>query len=224
MNRRALAERFSVSERTVARDLAALRRHVVIEGTPGPRGGIRLIERHSAPAGALALTDEEAVALWLAVWATASRGGGIESQALRAFEKVERALAPEPRARLRAISRRVFIGDAAGEHLVAAARPPRPSVVAALAGPLTKRTAARLTYEDAEGRRTVRSVEPHALLVQAPLMYLLAYDRDRAAPRMFRLDRIQRATSLDSAVTSRLDVWRVFDLAVAGVRRRPATA
>lgn len=192
----------------------------MIEGTPGPRGGIRLIERPGTSTGALALTDEEAVALWLAVWATASRGGAIESQALRAFEKVEQALSPETRARLRAISHRVYVGDAAGEHLIAAARPPRPSVVTALAGPFAKRTAMRLVYEDAEGNRTVRSVEPHALLVQAPLMYLLAYDRERAAPRMFRLDRIQRATLLDFAVTSQLDVWRAFDLAVAGVRRR----
>lgn len=220
MNLRALAEQFGVSERTVERDLAVLRRHAIIEGTHGPRGGVRLIERHRTSASALMLSDEEAVALWLAVWATASRGGAIESQALRAFQKVEQALPTNTRTRLRAISRRVFVGHAAGEHLAAAASPPRPSVVAALAGPFARRTAMRLIYEDAERKRSVRSVEPHALLVQAPLMYLLAYDRDRAAPRMFRLDRIQRATPLDSAITSRLDVWRAFDLGVAGVRRR----
>jgi predicted DNA-binding transcriptional regulator YafY len=45
-------------------------------------------------------------------------------------------------------------------------------------------------YRDRHGRASERRVEPHGLLAQPPAWYLLAFDLDRDAPRMFRLDRI----------------------------------
>jgi predicted DNA-binding transcriptional regulator YafY len=36
-------------------------------------------------------------------------------------------------------------------------------------------------------------VEPHALLVHAPLWYVSGWDRGKDAPRLFRMDRIRRA-------------------------------
>lgn len=45
-------------------------------------------------------------------------------------------------------------------------------------------------YVDRRGTPSHRHVEPHGLLLQAPAWYLLAYDLERDAPRMFRLDRM----------------------------------
>jgi predicted DNA-binding transcriptional regulator YafY len=39
---------------------------------------------------------------------------------------------------------------------------------------------------------TVRRVEPHGLLAETPVWYILSRDIDKAEPRMFRMDRISR--------------------------------
>jgi len=92
--------------------------------------------------------------------------------------------------------------------------------VAALATAFAQRSAVEIDYEDREGARTRRTVEPHALLVQVPLWYLLAHDLSREAPRMFRVDRIRRAHALGDPIRSRLDLWSAFDLVLMGVRPR----
>lgn len=53
----------------------------------------------------------------------------------------------------------------------------------------------RFDYVDVTGRASSRDVEPHGMLVQAPLWYLLAYDLGRHGPRSFRLDRILKASA-----------------------------
>ncbi|HEX6178612.1 MAG TPA: WYL domain-containing protein, partial [Thermoanaerobaculia bacterium] len=47
-------------------------------------------------------------------------------------------------------------------------------------------------YRDREGRSSTRRIEPHGLLVEPPVWYILARDRVNAAPRMFRMDRVSR--------------------------------
>jgi len=47
-------------------------------------------------------------------------------------------------------------------------------------------------YTDREGRDSNRRIEPHGLLVQTPVWYVLARDLDKQEPRMFRMDRIAR--------------------------------
>ena len=47
-------------------------------------------------------------------------------------------------------------------------------------------------YVDRDGQVTSRRIEPHGLLVQSPVWYLLARDVEKDQPRMFRMDRIAR--------------------------------
>lgn len=49
-----------------------------------------------------------------------------------------------------------------------------------------------LGYVDREGRRTRRRIEPHGLLVRAPLWYIVGWDLEKDAARLFRVDRIRR--------------------------------
>ena len=58
---------------------------------------------------------------------------------------------------------------------------------------------------------TRRLLEPHGLLVRPPLWYVIAWDRDRHALRLFRADGISR-----SEVTDRTFARRPNDL-VTGV-------
>jgi len=49
-------------------------------------------------------------------------------------------------------------------------------------------------YRDRHGKATRRSAEPHGLLVQPPIWYVLAIDVEKKMLRMFRMDRISRPT------------------------------
>jgi predicted DNA-binding transcriptional regulator YafY len=56
----------------------------------------------------------------------------------------------------------------------------------------------KFAYSDREEHRTRRRVEPHALLVRAPIWYVVGWDSLRDAPRTFRMDRI-RSPLVDDA-------------------------
>jgi predicted DNA-binding transcriptional regulator YafY len=60
-----------------------------------------------------------------------------------------------------------------------------------------------IRYEDAAGSLTDRHIEPHCLLLNDPVWYLLAWDRLREAGRTFRCDRIRRAELLDETFALR---------------------
>jgi predicted DNA-binding transcriptional regulator YafY len=59
------------------------------------------------------------------------------------------------------------------------------------------------TYCDQQGRRTDRQVEPHGLLVRQPIWYVIAWDLDRNAPRLFRADRVRTPTVSDRTFVAR---------------------
>ena len=67
-----------------------------------------------------------------------------------------------------------------------------PGIVATFEKAFTTSRLLAFNYVDREGRRTRRRVEPHGLLVRAPLWYVIAWDPRRDAPRLFRADRIRR--------------------------------
>ena len=58
---------------------------------------------------------------------------------------------------------------------------------------------------DVAGKTSTRDVNPHGLLVQVPLWYLIAYDLDKDAPRTFRLDRISGAVAYETLRFEPLD-------------------
>jgi predicted DNA-binding transcriptional regulator YafY len=185
-----LARRFDVSERTVFRDLAALRdQHVPIEGEPGRGGGLRLDREYSLPP--LNFHLNEAVALWLSTrlalresvlpWADAAR---------IALDKVFTAMPREERRRVEEVLGRIAVGRPARPELVRSARAVSRDVLGACADAFERSCLLSFRYEDQAGVRSTRTVEPHGLAVMPPLWYLLAVDPAKQAPRTFRLDRI----------------------------------
>lgn len=185
-----LAAALRVSRRTVLRDLATLRaRGLPIRGEAGRGGGVRLEADRGVTAVHLAVG--EIVSLWLA--ATLSRAasdlpwsGGARS----GLDKL-RASIPRERAReLRALCRRVIVGPPASEQVRHGARGTPPELLSLFEDAFAHGTGLGFRYADQAGRVTHRRVEPHGLLVQPPVWYLLARDVDKGAPRTFRMDRI----------------------------------
>jgi predicted DNA-binding transcriptional regulator YafY len=197
---RALARDLNVSTRTVLRDLGSLReRGVPITGEAGRGGGVRL--EYDRGVAAVHLSIPEVVAMWLASrlsregtdlpWGAASRSG---------LAKLFSCL-PRPKARqLRSLCRRVIIGPPASNFVRGSAGAPPSELLSLFELAFTRGLGLGFEYTDRDGRRSVRRIEPHGLLVEPPVWYVLARDLDRAASRMFRMDRVTRPRLLRDVV------------------------
>jgi predicted DNA-binding transcriptional regulator YafY len=195
-----LAAELGVSRRTLLRDLSTLReRGLPISGDAGPGGGVRLESDRGL--AAIHLSVGEVVALWLA--ARLSRGASDlpwSDDASSAMTKLLGSL-PAPKARaLRALCRRVIVGQAASARVRADAGIAPPALLQLFEEAFSKGLGLGFQYTDREGRKSTRRIEPHGLLVEPPVWYLLARDVDKAEARMFRMDRIARPRLLPEIV------------------------
>lgn len=207
-----LARDLGVSERTVLRDLGTLRSHgVPLETQAGPGGGVRLQRDRGIVSVHLAL--DECIALWLASTLSASVVPlPWSASAERALRKIQASL-PKDRARaLRAVARRVVVGRPASPRVYAELGRMKPELLPALERAFAESYCLAFDYIDRHGRPSRRSVEPHGLMVETPAWYILCRDLDKAAVRLFRLDRIRNARVLaDRPFSPDLEnVYRAF--------------
>lgn len=132
--------------------------------------------------------------------ARAARGLPFASGAERALAKIEGAL---PAARLEELERvkaRILVGDPAGRT---PDKDVDPSLLATFEQAFTAGNVLLFAYVDRGGRRSERRAEPHGLLIRTPLSYVIAWDLDRDAPRLFRMDRIHDLRVSDERILSR---------------------
>jgi predicted DNA-binding transcriptional regulator YafY len=194
----ALATDLAVSRRTLLRDLAALRdRGMPITGEAGPGGGVRIGGDGGQAAVHLSVT--EIVALWLG--ARLSRGASNLPWGEAADSGMTKLLGslPTKKARaLRALCRRVIVGQPASAHVRAGAAAPPRDLLGLFEQAFSNGLGLGFHYSDRDGRQSQRRVEPHGLLVEPPVWYVLARDVDKREPRTFRMDRISRPRILEN--------------------------
>lgn len=192
----ALVERLGISHRTLRRDVDHLRQlgyHV--STVMGPDGGYRLDAGSELPP--LLFDDDQVVALAAALQIAATGGSGMGDASARALATVRQVLPSRLRHRIDA---------AAAESIPRSGDAPAPLVdpqVLAAVGSATHNTEVlRFDYSntpDAPARR----VEPHGIVTQAGRWYLVAWDLDRAAWRLFRIDRMRPRLATRLAFTPR---------------------
>jgi predicted DNA-binding transcriptional regulator YafY len=183
-----LAERLSVTERTVRRDVERLRGlGYRVRAVKGPYGGYRLEAGSDLPP--LLFDDEQAVALAIAL-RTAS-GAGIEEAAARALATVRQVLPARLRRRVDALG----VGAVPQDEAAADA-----AVLADLAAAAHAREEVRFHYAAfgnaalGSGGGERRRVQPHHVLTWRGRWYLVAWDLDRGDWRVFRVDRMALRT------------------------------
>jgi predicted DNA-binding transcriptional regulator YafY len=140
--------------------------------------------RPAATLPPVALTPEQAAAVVAAL--SAHVDGPYARHGLGALLKVLDVLEPDPerRAALVASSLETFAG---GKQAAA----PRTTVERAVA----EHRVLAIRYRDGNGRPSRREVEPQFLARSSDHWFLVAWCRDRDAPRWFRLDRVAGAES-----------------------------
>lgn len=185
-----LARELDVSTRTILRDLDRLRdRGFVISSMSGPGGGVHLEPTSVMVTSQLAGQDVVALILSAAI-AQAFPWMPFASGAKAALAKIEASLPHQRALQVQALMMRIMIGA-----------PSPPSVrQQSQVSPLLARlfelafSEGRLltfAYRDRQGNESQRIVEPHGLLVRAPIWYVVAWDTERDEGRLFRADRIR---------------------------------
>ncbi|MER0243366.1 YafY family protein [Streptomyces sp. HSW2009] len=181
-----LAERMTVTDRTVRRDIAKLRElGYAVDSDPGPWGGYRLRPGPRTPP--LVLDDEEALAVAVALRSSALDGSlGSDQAALSALLKLRQVLPHRVAERLAALDAALVHTPRPNEPQIA------PDMLLELAAACRAGDRVRLGYRDRTGRGTVRDVDAYRLVHTGRRWYFVARDVARDQWRTFRADRIDR--------------------------------
>jgi predicted DNA-binding transcriptional regulator YafY len=143
----------------------------------GPGGGYVLDATATLPP--VNLTPEQAAAIAIALAAQPDGPYAVDGRV--ALEKILDVLEPEARRRAELLASSVWVRAA----------PARPAAVRAVVEQaLAERRVLVLQYRDGNGEPSRRHVEPHLLARNGDHWYLVAWCRERRAPRWFRCDRI----------------------------------
>ena len=186
-----IARELGVSARTVFRDVASLRsRGLPILGDSGPGGGVRLDPAHRAP---VHFTISEIVGIWLtARLARETSDLPWSNAATNALSKLLTSLPAGKAENLRRLCRRVIVGPPASEKTRGGAGGAPPELLQIFEEAFSNGHAIKFDYVNKNGGSSRRTVEPHGLLVQPPVWYILSRDIEQREPRTFRMDRIAR--------------------------------
>ncbi|WP_329119510.1 helix-turn-helix transcriptional regulator [Streptomyces sp. NBC_01353] len=192
-----LADRLSVSARTIRRDIDRLRElGYPVEATKGAVGGYRLVAGAAMPP--LLLDDEEAVAIAVGLRAGAGHAiEGVEEASVRALAKLEQVLPSRLRHRVSTLQN-ATIPLTRGDGATVA-----PSTLTALAGAVTGQERLRFGYRAGDGTESRRLVEPYRLVSTGHRWYLVAYDLEREDWRTFRVDRVSDPFATGARFTAR---------------------
>ncbi|MCC3277407.1 WYL domain-containing protein [Arthrobacter sp. zg-Y20] len=179
-----LAEKFSVSSRTIERDLSALQQSgVPIWAAPGRTGGYCLDPVHTlAPLG---LNVDEALAVMISLGMLAT--SPFHAAATSALRKVVAVMDGGTLRESTDLATRIHLLD---ERPVAG--PPN-KAPESIAGVLRTGEVLQITYVDRNGTPTEREVEPMECVGKGSHWYLIGWCRLRDGLRAFRGDRISAA-------------------------------
>ncbi len=188
-----LAERFGVTRRTMERDLAALRdAGLPLYASEGRGGGYSVLDQPGR--AILNLSVKEVTALLIA--ASTAHQSPYSDAAEAATRRLLNALPDPTRVSAEWLIGRVRTND--GDRPTAAQRTKRTIEEA-----VRQQRVVNLTYVDGQGEQTQRAVEAVGFFRGEQGWYLIGWCRLRQGGRLFRLDRIERASLTKEAFAER---------------------
>ncbi len=194
-----LAEELDVSRRTVLRDISVLRDEgFVINSEPGRGGGLQLDPRFIQTTVRLSVT--EVFALLISVQSMRATGNIPFSELAEAgLAKIEKSLQSDQVRGLRRLLNCLYVGKLSPRVDISNMGKMDPALLPAFEIAFLQQLHLRFQYCDAKMDITNRCVEPQAMLILPPLLYLVAWDPKRQGFRHFRMDRISAPNCVEGA-------------------------
>ena len=185
-----LSVQLGISHRTLMRDLSELRSAgYPIESERGRGGGVRLNGRWGIER--LQLNHHEVIEMILAVSVVEGLKSPLFGRHLKSIRQKIASIFPEPQRKVIAsIRRRILLGDSASNRLLECYSRPATTIAELVAEAFIECKSMTIRYQTEQGVITDRIIEPHYVLVNWPVWYVLAWDHLRNDIRLFRLDRI----------------------------------
>ncbi len=198
-----LREQLQASARTLRRDLNELREQgYPLEASRGRGGGISLKGRWGIRR--LHLSDEEIMGLLVSLAITESLNPPMMAEHIvSARQKIAAAFPERQRQNIQRLRQRILIGGPASTTVLGSYQTPRTDAVKTINTGFMQQRDLSVQYLSEAGVTTERHIEPQYLLLNWPVWYLSAWDHLRAAPRLFRIDRILSAEILDTPFPQR---------------------
>ena len=189
----AIAREMAVSERTAYRDIAALREagHD-IQATPGPGGGVRIAPDSRPRPVHFEVPEIIGLALSVAIL-RATPHMPFARSAEAALDRARRALSAERQRAMQRLQRRILIGAPASDRVRTTLGAVDDALLSVFEQCFTGARQMSFDYVDGSGAPTSRRIECVALMLHAPAWYVVAWDLDKDAPRVFRMDRMAAA-------------------------------
>lgn len=189
-----LAAHHGVSMRTITRDLGLMREQgLPIDADRGRGGGVRLDRNWGV--GRLNLAYAEAVDLLISIEVAEQMGSPIFLASLASVRRqLIASFSPDKRRRVDQLKSRILIGVTASTFVQAGHDAPPAPIVQALHQAFIDQECLAITYRREDGQVSSRTIEPHYMLLKYPVWYVIAQDDLRGAARVFRCDRILKAS------------------------------
>jgi len=211
---RDIAEELGVSMSTINRDIVILReRGIPIEADRGRGGGIRVNKTWGV--GRIALTFQEAVDLLVSI-ATIEKmelpmmfGSSrlIRSKLISSFSKPDQA-------KVKKLASRIRVGPTSSPQVISTYRPEASKVTRDIHKSFLLMQRVEISYISGDGSKTSRVIEPHYMVLNHPVWYILAWDLLRNDVRTFRCDRLNKVTIQDHVF--KMLPWCDFQPAMEG--------
>lgn len=185
-----LSRDLGVSRRTIIRDLHALRSGGMnIDSDSGPGGGVRLDPASRTLRPQLKVDEVVGLVIMLEI-ARQLQPLPFASQANSGLRKIENSL-PATRVReLRAFLDRILVGKPSRLAAETTVSPTPDNWLHVFESAFSNRHVLQIDYRDKTGRHSSRLIEPQALIITNPLFYIVGFDREKEAIRLFRADRV----------------------------------
>lgn len=209
-----IAKEIGVSVRTLTRDIQILREQgLPIEADRGRGGGVRL--HWSWGIGQVNLSFTEAVDLLVSLAIAEQMKSPLFMANLGSIRrKLMASFSPSLKFKIGQLKKRILIGESASPFVLSAFSTPDLSIVEKLHQSFLMMRSIEITYVAENGMKSSRGIEPHYLMLNYPVWYVLAWDQLREDVRTFRCDRIETIQILEGSFNLRL--LSQFEKAIEG--------
>jgi len=171
-----LSHELSVSKRTISRDLDDLKESgIPIETERGRGGGIRLVGRWGVDK--LQLTNMEVISLLVSLAITESLNPSMVATHCKTIrQKIALTFPEQQRKNISNLRSRILFGEPASEEVLLTVGKPNPGRLKQLTAAFVESKKIEIQYQSERKEKTKRVVEPHYLLLNWPVWYVLGWD------------------------------------------------